>query len=309
MRYRAAAAGVVAACLGALRALFPDASQREEMQYLLVLPVGYGHLLGALVSSRRRLSHFALQDERALFAVFVGTSVLTAFAAYAWALGVLGPVFLLPLFAVFTWHTLENDLALGRSCAAGRIGPLPRDPEHHLLAGGGAALLLLAAVTADRGRGYAESFAAGTHSLGIAGLRITCVAAGGALFLRRPRAPRGWLGAGLAVAGGVLENRWMTLADVVAAATLHHVVGWLLFSVDRVRALWREGPAEARRLAARLVWVHAVPLCACLGLYASSADALAPLRFAVAAPSIYLFWSACHVLQTTLARGIEPRTG
>jgi hypothetical protein len=80
------------------------------------------------------------------------------------------------------------------------------------------------------------------------------------------------------------------LGDVFAAATLFHLVGWLVFLLAR-------GASPLRLLA-----LHAPPLALCAWLSASPGPALAPLREWAFSPAIYLFWASLHVAHTARAR-------
>ena len=79
------------------------------------------------------------------------------------------------------------------------------------------------------------------------------------------------------------------LGDLFSAATLFHLVGWLVFLLAR----------GASRL--RLLVLHAPPLALCGVLLAAPAEA-APLREWAFSPPIYLFWASLHVVHTLLAR-------
>lgn len=60
----------------------------------------------------------------------------------------------------------------------------------------------------------------------------------------------------------------------------------------------------------RIAWVHVPPALLCVGLL-WPAEGLTTVRFTVRfalfSPAVYLFWSVLHVVQTALARGLEPR--
>ena len=56
-------------------------------------------------------------------------------------------------------------------------------------------------------------------------------------------------------------------------------------------------------LRARVVAVHALPAFACGALLLAPLPWEHPLRVAVFAPSIYLFWASLHVAQTLWVRG------
>lgn len=81
-------------------------------------------------------------------------------------------------------------------------------------------------------------------------------------------------------------------AEVFALWTLYHVVSWLVLSLERGRA--RAG----------VVAVHALSAAVCGGLLVAPVAWEHPLRVAVFAPSIYLFWASLHVAQTLWVRGL-----
>lgn len=136
-RNRTCALASVALATLAARLLAPDLAAARYALFCIALPVGYGHLLGALWFSRHKM------PSRALDLALLGSCLLTALCAYAGALR--GPAqfacLLLLLFAS-VWHTAENDLQLGRAYRDGlRLGPLPRDARHHALALAGTLLV------------------------------------------------------------------------------------------------------------------------------------------------------------------------
>jgi len=99
--------------------------------------------------------------------------------------------------------------------------------------------------------------------------------------------------------GAALPWQWATIADLATAVLLYHAVSWILFFLDRARSL----PAgAARRLRARLWWLHATPLAVNAALYVGWSEA----HLLVASPVLYLFWSVLHALQTGMVRGLAP---
>ena len=125
-RNRVLALAVVGAFLGLLRWLAPAPAERAAWLYLVALPLGYGHVIGAAVFSRSRAPRSQGRGRsRLLLAAFVGSGLLTLALAYTWALRstALQPFVLGPILLLFGWHIVENDLALGRSYADGlRLG-------------------------------------------------------------------------------------------------------------------------------------------------------------------------------------------
>jgi hypothetical protein len=140
-RYRSISllAVVAAACL--LRGLFPEPAVRDEASYLAVLTLGYGHLGGAAWFSLGRLRAPA-GVSLPLLALFATTSVATLFGFWSW-LANDGMAYLAPhllwiffaLFAVSTWHVIENDAALARSYRIGlQLSGLGRRVGGHFVA-------------------------------------------------------------------------------------------------------------------------------------------------------------------------------
>jgi len=140
-RYRGVSLLAVAAFGCLLRGFFPESNARDEASYLVVLTLGYGHLGGAAWFSLGRLRAQA-GASLPLLALFALTSVATLFAAWSWlaneGMSYLAPYFLwifFGLFAVSTWHVIENDIALARSYSRGlRIPGRSRHPGDRLVA-------------------------------------------------------------------------------------------------------------------------------------------------------------------------------
>jgi hypothetical protein len=268
-RNRVLALAFVGACLGLLRWLAPAPAERAEWLSLVALPLGYGHVAGAAAFARaRRHPSRETRPARWLHSAFVGSSVLTLFAAYAWALRspALQPFVLTPFLLLFAWHIAENDLALGRAYRSGlRLGPVPRAPRPHAIA---LALATGVAIVAFSTRE-------------------------GALF------GRVYFGATL-----IPVQPWLTLDELSSAFVLYHTLSWLFYFEDRVRALRRTAAPKAVRLRRRVLSFHLVPLAlgALLYLWAPA------VHLFFGSPAIYFFWSALHSLDTALVRGLEPRT-
>ena len=77
----------VATFLSATHVAVPEPAHRAEIRYLLVLPLGYGHLLGAAWSLRRRISLRPGAEISLLGLGFAAAAVVTLFALYAAAMG------------------------------------------------------------------------------------------------------------------------------------------------------------------------------------------------------------------------------
>lgn len=258
----------VGSCLGLLHAFAPAAPERVVWLYLLALPLGYGHLLGAAVFARsRRVSSGAPPASRRLAAAFAASSALSLLALYAWSLGVraLVPWVVVPMLLLSVWHIVENDLALGRAYRSGlRLGPLVRSPRHQLLALVPTAGVGIAALATEEGAVIA----------------------------------RAWFGATLGVRLPIVP-----LDELVAAVLIYHAVSWLIFFEDRARALAASGVFDGARLRRSVLALHAGPLVLNAALYWW----LPALYVWVASPLLYLFWSALHALHTAALRGFEPR--
>jgi hypothetical protein len=267
-RNRAAALAIAAAFLGFLRGMAPAPEERATWLYLIVVPLGYGHVIGASVFARsRRAPARAPGRERVSAAVFESSSLATIFSLYTWALGSpqLQPFVLAPILLLFAWHVAENDLALGRAYRDRmRLPPVSTGPRS-----GACALLLV-------------------------------VAGGVVAFSTRE-------GAGFAHAyfGRTLlpAQAWLTLDELAAALVLYHTVSWLLFFEDRARALRLHSAAQAARLRRRVLAFHAAPVV----LVAVLARWLPETEAFLAAPAHYFFWSAMHSIHTAVARGLAPR--
>lgn len=258
LRNRLATLLLVAGVLVLFRGLWTDGSERAEALYVVVLGLGYGHLLGAALVGRRASGLRPQGVSLGLWRLFSVTSIGTLFLAY-FALLELFPAtsFLVvasPLLAISVWHTVENDTAVADAYGRGfRMRSIERQTQGRTMA-------------------------------------ITCLVA---------------LAAALASADEVI------FAEVFAISTLYHLFQWLVFLSDRIVA----GGDRARgaALLRGIAWTHlpAAFVCAVLVIWRSS---LPPLAFELAfSPSLYLFWSSLHVLQTGLARrstpGVQPLSG
>lgn len=267
LRNRVLALAVVGAFLGLLRWAAPAPAERAVWLYLVALPLGYGHVIGAAVFSRSRTGRSqASRSSKFLSAAFVGSSLVTLAILYSWALRLpaLQPFVLAPVLLLFGWHIVENDIALGRSYACGlRLGSLLRGTRQHAIA---FVLTVAVAVAAFSTRE-------------------------GALF------SHAYVGAAL-----VPMQAWLSLDELTAAFLLYHTVSWLLFFEDRARALHRTSARDAIRLRRRVLAFHLVPLPLNAALYLWAPAAYVYL----AAPALYFFWSALHAIHTAWVRGLEP---
>jgi hypothetical protein len=229
LRFRLVTLGAVAAFLAASHLALQEAEARSYAQYLFVITLGYGHLLGAALGARRGARAAPLT--RAL----VAATIPTGFALYvegvaAW------PGLAFALLALSVWHFTENDVAMARALRTGAaLEPLRRDGRAQALPIAVAAAIVAAALVASPDAGL--------------------------------------------------------LGDLFSAATLFHLVGWLVFLIAR----------GARPL--RLFVLHAPPFVLCGLLLAWRSEAAQDLREWVFSPAIYLYWASLHVVQTLIRRG------
>ncbi len=109
-RHRLAAAAGAVAFVGAGHVLAPEPDRREAWTYLVALPLGYGHLIGAALAARDSRPGSRLRSG------LVALVWLALFAAYTRALQspLLTGLLAAPMLVVSAWHIVENDLALAR---------------------------------------------------------------------------------------------------------------------------------------------------------------------------------------------------
>jgi hypothetical protein len=235
LRFRLVTVSLVATFLVASHLASREAEARSYGQYLFVITLGYGHLLGAALGARRgaRVSP--------LTRAFVAATIATGFALYvegvtAW------PGLAFALLALSVWHFTENDVAMARALRTGAaFEPLRRDGRAQLLPIAVATAIVAAALVASPEPG--------------------------------------------------------PLGDLFSAATLFHLVGWLVFLIAR----------GARPL--RLLALHAPPFVLCGLLLAWRSDAAQELREWVFSPAIYLYWASLHVVHTIVLRRSSGRAG
>ena len=303
-RHRAISASLVAAAVIGLRATLPDPSERGRAAYLLVLTLGYGHLLGAAWFGGGRRHSVGLLDTAIRM-----TGLLSIFALYARVLPA-APELVYPLLAIATWHTCENDVALERSyrlCLRAdgpgrRPAGLPRELDSHLVALGFTLLVLaVGQATLTPGELGGPRLAELFHPSDNRTARALAAICGVLLCARRRRGPSGLL---LATAAAFTPSdlthppRELPFADYFAATTLYHLVSWLVFTADRAR---RQRGSDSRARARALCAIHAAPAAITLVLLALG-DRGVTARGLVFSPGIYLFWSVAHAFATARQR-------
>lgn len=258
----------VAAFMALVR-LFSEGGQGATWLYLIALPIGYGHLVGALWFGRAKLRATApARVHGQTWGLFLAISTLIALAAYTWALHVaaLAPLVLVPMLLASAWHIVENDLALTRAYLKSlRIGPLAACPSDIALITGICALIGLLALTTPTG-GFWSSV---------------------------------WFGQQFPMFS------LFSIEELATAVLMYHAVSWLLFFWDRARGMDSTDPAAARCLRRGLLFLHVVPLSVNLVLYLG-----APAVYVyVASPTLYLFGSVAHALQTAIGRAAPNARG
>lgn len=302
-RNRILSALVVLTYLGATRAIVPDEADRATFHSVVVLTIGYGHLLGAYLGSSRqptRRSH--------VFPLALGWgSVLIAFVIFSgW--GVTRLPLVLGLLAVATWHTAENDRALGSAYAnGGRMAALSRSIDEHVAALGTTSILIaIAAATLTDFPPAGARVAGATYDYVAWVLRGLTLLAGAWLLFRASPTHSESLGLALIAASALVESSLLehlpplTFADFFAATTSYHLVSWIVLSLDR-RTL------SGRRPTKLLVVAHAVPTATACTLFAWPGESLVEWQAAFFAPGPYLFWSVAHVIQTAVHRSRSLR--
>lgn len=297
---RACAAIVTVGAMSACRALVPEPAARAAVVDLLIIPLAYGHLLGALAGSP---SLRRLPDEYPTgpFLAFVGVSLCSLFALYSM---ILGPYLLIAMATVAVWHVIENDLALARSGSL-TLGPIPGSLNRHVEALGILALAALVAASTSGGQQLALELADSTESI-VWAFRLLTLGAGIFLISRRCAAR---LGVCL-VAGAMLPSTWIAthleLDDLVVAPLLYHSLSWLHYAGRRVRDRQARGQGAVARRSLRLVTaVHLVPLLLIFAAVQRPDDTWSGVYLAISSPAVFFFFSVLHVVHTAWVRGVE----
>lgn len=299
IRNRSISLSVVALYLLIAGALREDTTRRAALHYAVVLTLGYGHLIGAFWSSRRRRALAgAIPAGRRAIGLVTLASVLLAFLVFMECLA--GNLLLVSaLLAISTWHTAENDLALDDDRPGHRASA--RIDDQFAALGLTALILAAAAASLEPGDGLAPWTAGGVDSArGVLWLRSGALLFGAVLVWRETSPRHESIGLALIGAGVFLPDaggfpRWLSFADLFAATTGYHLVSWIVRSVERVRVR-NDGTG------ALLIAAHAVPATlVAIGLLVDTYGARA-LRAAFFAPAPYLFWSCVHVVDTWIQR-------
>lgn len=301
-RYRARTAAVVVGFLAISAMLWPDADERAVAQYRLVIALGYGHLIGAAVFSLPRMRVLVPRGvPPSWFWSFVIVSVAVAFAVYG-SIARQHPAVVLAMLAISTWHVVENDRAIAHALARGGTpGPLAHLAAAPLEAVGITLLVIIAFQSLLPGD--AASWAGG--DAGLQALRATTLGAGALLLLRGRVATGASIVIGSIVVPDLVRRfAWLGYADVFTAATLYHLVGWLVVLRDRARS---SAPEIASRQRSRIWALHAAPMLVCAISFVTNGAWAVAARDVLFAPAIYLFWSVLHVVQTAAVRGLERR--
>jgi hypothetical protein len=191
-----------------MKLLAPQPIQRQEWLYLVALPIGYGHLVGAALFARSRRT---AGPSSLLTMAFGGVSILSLLTGYTWVLHkpALQTAVLVPMLLVSAWHIAENDLALGRSYRDDlHLGGVPRAIRHHALAAAWTAGVGLLALSTRSGVHYAM------------------------LSFGGPAVP--------------LQTAF-TIDELATAVLLYHAVSWILFLEDRACTLPEAAARHLRR--------------------------------------------------------------
>jgi hypothetical protein len=278
---------------------------RSNGLYVLVVVLGYGHLIGGALFGLARVWMRAPVFASSIPGMAFALSLLgTAFAGYLhliwnW------PIAAVPFLVLSVWHAVENDLAWAPDPTGGLSvrGWAPVAPTIGLAAG--VIALFVAAVPAGSSEVPAWREIVGLRDE--AGWIARAVAVAAALWMLRRPATRTWGGVlGLAIVLLPFDvSGAVGFVEVFAAWTLYHVVSWLFVSVGRIAAVGTRPSTEKSRRKKRLLVAHAIPGLVALSVLAAPVSWDHPLRVTIFAPSIYLFWASLHVVQTALGRVID----
>lgn len=302
---RILAAIVTCAAIAAPRIAIADAASRAELLYLAIIPLAYGHLLGALFGSRPLARHSAAGPRIPLLA-FQLVSLCSLFALYS---AIVAAPLLIAMAAVSVVHVVENDLALAGARGLA-LGPISRSADRHIQIMGVVALAGFAAASTEEGRSLAAALGLPPAAAVIGGLRWLAGGSGLALLCRRSAPFAG----GCLTVGAMLPSAWiaaqLALDELVLAPLLYHAVSWLLQTRSRVQALRAQGAvAAARRMRRRVVTAHGAPLLLTLVALQRPTDEWSGVYLAISSPAVLFFLSATHALHTAWVRGVERRCG
>ena len=297
--------------------LIDDPLWRSKISYAVVITLGYGHLIGGAffagghtkskfdqiinqISKRpnrfgKWLRKLPLQTQQRL-----GLFSFTALAGllYLIYISLLSekPFIALPLLAISTWHSVENDFSLEATYRGHLRTPTfswQFDPQ--LISFGWTACLLGWAAHSLMDPLSEE----GPLSLS---LRVMVALSGAVFILRYSDATSQWIGIAL-IAASSLSPNWILLqgslkfSDLFVISVLYHLVSWGILSAER--CLRKNGPPQ---MGQKLALVHLVPLGLLIGSLASPEPWGTELRSSFLSPVAYLFWSVIHVFQTLWLR-------
>lgn len=293
MAERLAAGGIVIGALGVLRWLSGALAAPADPGVLVavVLAIGWGHLLGAVLGDARRLARLeAVVAPRSLVAALGLLGFATLVAAGSAGLGSAGVHAL--LLATAAAHIFENEAAC--VSASGRVGLAAGALSPAALLGAAAPTLALL-VLALRARTAAEvQLWAPPHP---PELPLGFLAAGlcAAALVWPASRGRGGVAAGLLAASATpaLMAR-VSGTEIVAAATLYH---YLRFALRLARS-------RAGILAGALA--HGVPVSVLAA--GGVVPALVPVASLLLEPGLFLLGASVHSLHTTVARWAFDRS-
>jgi hypothetical protein len=259
---RIGSALIVLVFVAGLRMVSPAQDARTVWLYLVALPIGYAHLIGGMWFARARIGERLPRD---LPAGLVAASAL---------------VFLANLLAAYSWALREPALL------AWVLVPM---------------LLVSAWHIVENDLALAEAYRSGLQLGALRGSGHDQLVALGVTVLIG-------LLALLTPTGAYYGSAWFgmripalvpfTIDELATVVLLYHAVCWFAFFWQRSRQVGLGGPRAASELRRRLVALHVLPL----ALNALLFFGLPSVHFYLAAPTLYLFWSVLHAVQTAWVR-------
>ena len=300
------------------RTITDDALELAQMNYGVVITLGYGHLLSAILFSRRRLAeklahstrHFTGEARKTDLASIAGPTGMKQLLDFSILIGAVGlsyaayleilkqmPGVWLPLLAFAIWHTVENDDSLENLYRNNLQTPaLKRDPRSHVASLGVSVCLASWSIAFWQPDWSRLSLVLHILTLVLAGLILLdplqtsyrrCLA----LML---------IGASCLAPDGSLAIDSLAFSDFFTAPILYHLISWGVVSIEK------NARSDAPRTMKRdMTLIHLVPLGIMLSTFLWSGPTGAALRADFTEPSTYLFWSMIHVFQTAWVRGLK----